>query len=103
MKYHIYSAHRWRGEPDELITEYPCLKNYDFGVEEISKPYASARIRDERGQFIKQINYKIIRVGYITIDTLEQLGELRKDVESPLIVSDGDYGPKIMIYDGYIE
>ena len=103
MKYHIYSAHQWRGEPDELITEYPCLKNYDFEVEEISKSYVAARIRDEHGRFIKQIDYKIIRVGYITIDTLEQLSELRKDVESPLIVSDGDYGPEIMIYDGYIE
>lgn len=103
MKYHIYSAHRWRGEPDELITEYPCLKNYDFGIEEISKPYVSARIRDECGRFIKQIDCRIVRVGYVTIDTLEQLGELRKAAESPLIVDDGDYGPEIMIYDGHIE
>lgn len=103
MKYHIYSARRWRGKSAELITEYPCLKNYDFEVGEIFKSYVSARIRDERGRFIEQIDYRIVRVGYITIDTLEQLGELRKDVESPLIVSDGDYGPEIMIYDGYIE
>lgn len=105
MKYYIYSAEYWRDQPNPLIRMYPCLKDFGFGIEQKLTPY-STRIRDERGRYISQVDYKIKEYGYVIIDAIEKLMELQKAVDHDLIIGgyDDEYGgPSITIYDDYIE
>lgn len=103
MKYFVYSAYRAMSEPDKLIHDYTCLGNYNFGTEDIREPIKT-RIRDERGRFMTQVTgYRTKKLGYINIETLDQLMGLREAVGTPLIIDNCDHGPEIMIYDSYIE
>ena len=50
MKFEIQCVYNW-DKPDELLEEYPCLKNYEFEVVKKQTPYYT-RIKDENGQYI---------------------------------------------------
>lgn len=71
-----------------------------------------ARTRDENGDTIYQINYEADTYWVVDIESLEELVELSRRVDNPLIISyDTTYGvpesckdiPNIEIYDGYRE
>lgn len=87
---------------DELLEEYPCLKDYGFEVEK--KVYVkTTKIRDDEGNILEQEYEKPVYTPYIYIYGLEELKNLTKSVHAPLIVSWVDDHGTIEIYDGYRE
>ena len=100
MKFKIDCTSSWFGE--DVIENYPQLKNFDFTFEEREVPNIQL-IRDENGKRIKQeCGTKIIRTPKIELKTLEDLMKLVHDVGFPVIVDNAD-GCEIEIYDGYRE
>ena len=102
MKFKVSATSVWDFDSHEpktkLIKEYPCLKNFGFENILFEKPVRN-RIRDEEGRLITQFSYEPRYDTYITIDTIEQLLELIKVVENPLVITENE----IEIYDGYRE
>lgn len=82
MKFRITSSN-WFA--DEVLSKYPCLKNYSFEWHE-----------DEDRPPSHYSGY-----GVITINTLEDLIQLMNECDEPLIISKEPYG--IEIYDGWRE
>ena len=103
MKFRIISScYVFDIETEQLLDEYPVLKKYGLEViEETRTSYEDIRITDENGLPMTQkvlYPYKI-KIAYVNINTIEQLMNLIKDVEYPVIVTEDE----IEIYDGYRE
>ena len=103
MKFRIYSSfYCMDNEIDELLDDYPVLKNYGFEViKETRTGRRVTRIKDENEKPMVQetpYTYEIKKV-YVNIDTLEQLMSLIKDVNCHVIVDEDT----IEIYDSYRE
>lgn len=92
--------------PDDsrIIDKYPALKEYGFEVvEERKTANKVARITDENGNLITQERpcSWIVKKAFIRINSLEELLELRKDVDNDIIIY--RESNTIEIYDGYRE
>ena len=86
-------------DPFVILEEYPILKKYNCSVKE----FEVNRICN-----LTQINVKsIYNFLFITIDSLEELYELKKDLQNPLILDDVEFNNmkfnQITIYDDYLE
>ena len=99
MKFRITSTNWWK--PDEIIKWHPYLKNFGYEVVTIRES-KSTRIRDEKGEFISQIDYRETKVPYIQIDSVERLLELHEQSTHELVIGI-EKEPFIEIYDGYRE
>lgn len=82
-----------------LLTEYPCLRNFKF-YEKEETVSCEGYIRDEEDKRIQQTITKSKKTPKICIDTLDDLMNLSRMTETPIII-DSDY--TIEIYDGYRE
>lgn len=99
MKYKIYTTGNWWDE-DELLEDYPCLKNYGFEVG--TESYERKRkIKDEAGVYIEQVDTVTRTAFYITINSLEELTRLCEELDEPIIID--CEGTAIEIYDSYRE
>lgn len=88
---------------DELLEEYPCLKDFGFEVEK-KTIVRFEKIKDDKGKILKQEYEKPIYTPYIYIYGLEELRQLRKSVKHCLIIDwDDEDEASIEIYDGYRE
>lgn len=83
MVFECQSVWNW-DDIDELVSDYPCLK--DYNVRSVVKTSMN-------GTYYRRIE--------IDIDSLEELIELSKKVDNPLIVKSKELC--IEIYDGYRE
>lgn len=98
MEFKIISTDIWNN-PQRLIEEYPCLKDYSLEVKRTGFP-AKSRIHDENGRPVYQTFTQFVYTPYITINTIDDLMNLVKSVENPLIINTSG---EIEIYDGYRE
>lgn len=106
MEYKLESS-SYFDAPEELLEEYPYLKDYSFEIKETQIPI-NTRIQDENGKYIiQQVGYKTLREAYIHITSLANLMKFITDVGYCVIVSTADISheknPTIEIYDGYRE
>ena len=83
MVFECQSTWNWN-DLDELISDYPCLK--DYGVRPVEKV-------NDHGYHYQRIE--------ITVNSLEELVELSKKVGHPLVFNARE--PSIEIYDSYRE
>lgn len=87
---------------EELLEEYPCLKDFGFEIEK--KVYIkTTKIRDDEGNILEQEYEKPIFTPYIYIYGLEELRQLRNSTKHCLIIDWNDDEASIEIYDGYRE
>ena len=82
-----------------LLAEYPCLRNFKF-YEKEETVSCDGYVRDEEGERMRQTITKTKKTPKICIDTLDDLMNLIRMAEAPIII-DSDY--TIEIYDGYRE
>ena len=88
---------------DKIIEYYPCLKNFGFGVKEITRKTCKP-IRDENLGWIMQEYERICEEPYILLESLDDLIKLREGVgESLIFDATDDGGYSIEIYDDYRE
>lgn len=101
MKFLIYSSSNWN-DPQHLSECYPRLNDYNFEIVEYEKEYERRFwIRDEKGERIIQTTKEKRKVteGYITVDSLDQLMKLIRDIDEHIIIDKGVENPNIEIYD----
>lgn len=101
MQYQITSTDWWDSEC--IIEHYPCLKDFGFENKEVEAVVHHEFIRDENGKVIVQPIYGIKKIPFVNIDSLEQLNEFIKTVDTPIIISEVDCIYGIEIYDDYRE
>lgn len=104
MKFRIVSTH-CRFDVDKMLEQYPVLYRFGFSIKEMAFPMRTF-IKDENGEKIQQIEERKRHIGYVFLDSLEQLTELIKAVDNEVIISRSDthrYGTEyeIEIYDGW--
>lgn len=102
MKFYICTVEFGSKNPELVIQDYPVLKDYGFGIE-TSTVIREAFKPDERGYWHDTEETETIHRAYITIDTIDELIKLAKDVGWSVIVK--YYGDvwELEIYDGYRE
>lgn len=103
MKFEIMAT-RCYGEAEEIIERYPILKQYGFEVvEEREIRTKTVKITDENGRPMHQkVPYEYVdKKAYIQINSLEEILDLRKDVDEYIIIYNDSN--TIEIYDGYRE
>ena len=104
MEFKIESSSWYK--PEEILEQYPCLKDYSFRTEEIRVP-KTIKLRDENGNIMTQETTITRITPYVHITSLANLMKFMKDVTYPVIISDTDsYDspiPTIEIYDGWRE
>lgn len=100
MTFKVSRTSQWHFEKDK-----PPCKNASATVEEYE---FKVRVFDETGKRIWQSNIRKKDIWTIEINTLEELMELKKEVnedggEVGLIIFDDEETPSIEIYDDYRE
>ena len=99
MKFKIETT--WIQDPNKIIEEYPCLKDFGFMIEPIERPVMSY-VRDENGKKTRFEKTETVDRAFVEIKDLDDLWRLREATKNPLVIGDG--GEKIIeIYDGYRE
>lgn len=103
MKFRIFSSgYCLDREFDKFLSKYPVLEKYGLEIEEFDqrrKRYVT--VTDENGMEMRQMmpyTFHVKRAN-VTIDTLEQLMDIIKDVGHSVVVNEDS----IEIYDGYRE
>ena len=91
-------------EHEELIEEYPCLHNFGYEEETVTKS-TKIWIRDECGNRMWQEGPpRTEYISYININSIEELNRLCEAVANPLVYDGSRHDcPTIEIYDGYRE
>lgn len=89
MKYRIESS-GFYDNAERILKHYPCVK--DFGYEEE----------------VESNKYRTKHVGYVNIESLEELDRFMTAVDAPIIIMNSntnevDHVPSIEIYDSYRE
>lgn len=102
MKFKIYRT----SEPSLIDNRKPCESAVLVQFE--NKTTSRTRIRDDLGKIIVQNNERtsIEKYWVVYIHSLDELLELRDEVEEELIISKSDlegFDGEIEIYDGYRE
>lgn len=103
MKFEIMATYCHR-EVEEIVEKYPILKQYGFEVVEERKVCTrNVKITDENGRPMTQkVPYEYVdKKAYIQINSLEEILDLRKDVDEDIIIYNDSN--TIEIYDGYRE
>lgn len=105
MKFRISATSIWHDE--SLLAKYPMLSDFGYGVEDITFPVRTP-IYDEAGKRMYQTGERIVKKPYVIIDSIEQLVEFMRAVDTALVISPedsyyGTYLNEIEIYDTYRE
>lgn len=102
MKFYICTVSFESENPEQVIQEYPVLKDYGFGIE-TSTVIREAFKPDERGYWQDTEETETIHRAYITIDTIDELMKLIGAIGYSVIVHTYDDRWELEIYDGYRE
>lgn len=81
------------------VSDYSVKPCQNAFVKEEIQTVKSDRIRDEKGRFVKRTQERKVSYWAIEIETLEELVELCKEVNEPLVMD----AEAIMILDEYVE
>lgn len=106
MKFSITATSVYGNDPERLLKEYPCLRDYNFEIKDIQVPHRTI-IKDENGNPIvfKNGTYSVRHETYIDVDDLQTLlklfGDTRELIITKSIADDADF--EIEIYDDYRE
>lgn len=104
MKFEIQTVWNW-GDHVKMLEDYPCLKDYGFEPIKVRR-VCYERFMDENGRPIKQEKSHTVDRMMVSVNSLEQLLELVRAVQEPIIISPLDEKHasfNIEIYDGYRE